>query len=308
MPMIDDAAALADLAVIRERVSHLTGQERVAQWHSGSLPLMPVMQLMGVRPFVADTEGSRTEMVLGPALLSASGRLPTGVLAVLADVVTGGAVGVAAGLARAFVTVTLSVEPVVRDLPTSGLLVARATVVETRGDLHFAEGTIHTGEGRYIARLAAWYVLTTARDRSGPADEDLAVTASVPPGAVGGVDPGPVGRLLGVRGIRVGEGTAEAVLPGSPRLMNMSLVLHGGVGALLTDLVSEAALGPGTGYRPIGATYSYLRATGAAGELVKVRARVLKPGGTIATVEAEVLTSQGKTALHAVVNASMGEV
>jgi acyl-coenzyme A thioesterase PaaI-like protein len=295
----------ADLAALRNVFEAYSAADRTQRWLDGRLPRIPAMALFGVHPQRADPDESLVELELRPDMLDADGHAPSGLLAFLTDVVTGTAVSASLPVAKPMVTVTITVEPAVDELPSDGFLVAHARVVSTRGDLIFAQGEIReakrAGEqgDRVLARVGAWYLRLASRP-GGTNPE--AHTTPQPPAPDLGL--GPVGQLIGVRSVELGPLSARAVLPMKPELMNIALNLHGGVGALYADLVCGAALGAGGSYRPLTSTYSYLRAAGSQGADVEVRARVLKPGRVVATVEAEVLSSEGKPALHVVTNAA----
>jgi uncharacterized protein (TIGR00369 family) len=299
---------LGDLIEVRKSFATLSPQARVAGWLDGSVPRIPVMTLFGVNPRDAEGGTSTADLEIRPDMLGADGCLPPGLLAYLTDVLAGTAISCVADR-RPMVTVTITVEPVVDDLPTEGFLTGRAKVVSTRGDRIFAQGEIRSAskpgehDGRLVARVGSWFLVLS--QRPGFAPKEPPTMAPPQPGSapLRDVGLGPVGQLLGVTSLEGTPGAAQAVLPMRPELMNLSLLLHGGVGALYADLVCAAALGGGT-YRPLTSTYSYLRSAGADGKDVGVRARVLKPGRAVATVEAEILTDEGKPALHVVTNAS----
>lgn len=279
----------------------MTARERANSWWTGELPLIPVMGLFGIRPRDIDAGTSHAYQQLSPDLLAADGTLPAGLLAVLADVVTGGAIAHRLPIGQGIVTVTLTVEPTVEQLPTEGTLVGSATVVAERGPLYLAEGDVRTLGGQQVARLSAWFMRLPGRSAVTPSDPPSTGPVSLPADA--GL--GPIGRLVGITELSRADGSAAATAVVRPDLVNLGLALHGGAGALLADLVCLAALGEGASHQPLTSTYSYLRSTGVIGAPVQVQARVLKPGRTVAAVEAEVLTAAGKPALHVVTNAAM---
>jgi uncharacterized protein (TIGR00369 family) len=299
---------LADLLKVRESFVELSAPARVAGWLDGSVPRIPAMMLFGVNPRNADGGVCTADLEIRPDMMGPDGCLPPGLLAFLTDVLAGTAISYFSNR-RPMVTVTITVEPVVDDLPTDGFLTGQAKVVSTRGDRIFAQGEIRAAskpgehDGRLVARVGSWFLVLDQRPGFTPKDPP-AITSPAPSSApVPDVGLGPVGQLIGVTSLVTTPGAAQAVLPMRPELMNLSFLLHGGIGALYADLVCAAAVGGGT-YRPLTSTYSYLRSAGADGTDVGVRARVLKPGRAVATMEAEILTEAGKPALHVVTNAS----
>lgn len=294
----------ADLYDLRDVFEASTAAERTRRWLDGSLPRIPAMALFGVNPRVADERHTQVDLELRPDMLGPDGQVPAGLLAYLTDVLAGTACSARSG-GRPMVTVTITVEPVVDEFPTEGFLSATGGVISTRGDRIFAQGEIRAarrpGEvgDRVLARVGSWFLVLANRPggaSSGP--------FRLPPRPAPDVGLGPIGQLIGVAALERGPGSARAVLPMKPEIMNLALMLHGGIGALYADLVCAAALGEGATYRPLTSTYSYLRSAGAGGTDVEVNARVLKPGRAVATVEAEIASAEGKPALHVVTNAA----
>lgn len=295
----------ADLFALRNIFETRTAVDRTNGWLDGSLPRIPAMALLGVTPRRADPSGSLVDLELRPDMLGPGGQLPAGLLAYLTDVIAGTACSTLSNL-RPMVTVTITVEPVVDEFPTEGYLAASGKVISTRGDRLFAQGEIRAasrpGEigDRLLARVGSWFLVLG--ERPGGRSSGPFRLPQQPPAPDLGL--GPVAQLIGINSLERGPGTARAILPMRSEIMNLALMLHGGIGALYADLVCAAALGEGETYRPLTSTYSYLRSAGAGGSDVEVKARVLKPGRAVATVEAEISSAEGKPALHVITNAA----
>ena len=279
--------------------------EHFAAWIDGRAERMPVWRTFGMQAIGIDDAGATIRLPLEPFLLDGAGRLPAGVVAVLADSVVGCSLAASmerGDLAQPSVTVTLTLEPTVDALPTTGYIEATGRLI-ARHDPHvLMAATVHDGDGGQVAEVRAWFSLLPGRVPTEISWDDP--DASFPPddGPLEGPDAGlgPIGAHLGLT--RPDEGRLR--LRSRPGLCNRLGTLHGGVGALLADLAAGAALGGGH-YQPLTTTYSYLRTTGRGGEIVDIEAEVVKPGRAVAMAESRVLTADGRVALHAVVNADV---
>lgn len=279
-------------------------REHFAAWASGQAVRLPVWRTFGMQAVGADDDGATIRLPLEPFLLDAAGRLPAGVLAVLADSAVGCSLAVSMerdGFAQPSVTVTLTLEPTVEHLPTRGHLDCTGRLI-ARHDPHvLMAATVCDDHGAQVAEVRAWFNLLPGRVAGEISWDDPDASFPPDPGPLDGPDAGfgPIGEHLGLT--RSGE---RLRLRSRPGMCNRLGTLHGGVGALLADLAAGAALG-GERYQPLTTTYSYLRTTGRAGQIVDVEAEVVKPGRAVAMVESRVLTADGRVALHAVVNADV---
>lgn len=116
---------------------------------------------------------------------------------------------------------------------------------------------------------------------------------------------------LGVELVALGAGWCEARLPLQPWHLQQTGVAHAGVVATLADHCAGAAatttLPPGASVVTAEFKINLLR--GARGEALRCRAEVLKPGRTLAVVEASVFAeAAGRSELVARLNATMAVV
>lgn len=291
--------------------------EHFAAWIDGRAERLPVWRTFGMQAVAIDDHGATIRLPLEPFHLDAAGRLPAGIVAVLADSAVG--CSLAASMERSdsaqpSVTVTLTLEPTVEQLPTRGHLECTGRLI-ARHDPHvLMGGSVFDDTGRQVAEVRAWFSLLPGRLPPEISWEDPDASLGPDGGRLDGPDAGlgPIGAHLGL----IRESGGPLRLRSRPGLCNRLGTLHGGVGALLADLAAGAALdsiGPARGlpaptapqYQPLTTTYSYLRTTGRAGEIVDVEAEVVKPGRAVAMAESRVLTADGRVALHAVVNADV---
>ncbi|HVU71911.1 MAG TPA: hypothetical protein VHE83_03015 [Mycobacteriales bacterium] len=296
-------------------------REHFTAWADGRAKRLPVWRTFGMQAVRADDDGATIRLPLEPFLLDARGRLPAGVVAVLADSAVGCSLAVAmerADFARPSVTVTLTLEPTVEELPTSGHLECTGRLIARHEPHVLMAADVRDEAGRQVAEVRAWFNLLVGRVAEPISWDDPDEGFGEDPGPLDGPDAGlgPIGNHLGlIRADGSADGArtdgARSQAPGArlrlrsrPGFCNRLRTLHGGVGALIADLAAGAALG-GERYQPLTATYSYLRTTGRVGQIVNVEAEVVKPGRAVAMAESRVLTADGRVALHAVVNADV---
>lgn len=279
--------------------------EHFGAWIDGRAERLPVWRTFGMQAVAIDDDGATIRLPIEPFHLDAAGRLPAGIVAVLSDSAVGCSLAASmerSDTAQPSVTVTLTLEPTVERLPTTGHLECTGRVI-ARHDPHVLMGaSVHDDRGEQVAEVRAWFSLLPGRVPTEISWDDP--DASFPPddGPLDGPDAGlgPIGAHLGLT--RPEGGPLR--LRSRPGLCNRLGTLHGGVGALLADLAAGATLG-GEQYQPLTTTYSYLRTTGRGGEIVDIEAEVVKPGRAVAMAESRVLTADGRVALHAVVNADV---
>jgi uncharacterized protein (TIGR00369 family) len=108
--------------------------------------------------------------------------------------------------------------------------------------------------------------------------------------------PPPIGELMGMQLVAVGEGTAEVTMEAGARHHNPMGALHGGVICDLADLAMGIALGTlfeeGEAFTTIELKTNFLRPI-LAGRLT-ARARVVHRGRTVSLVECDVTSADGK--------------
>ena len=176
-------------------------------------------------------------------------------------------------------TVALTVDHL-EPAPVSGALVARCTATPwTGGGPQHASGTVTDEAGRAVAAVSGWFL-------AAPAD-------AVHVERVGRVHEPVASDLLDLLGIGPG---ASFALHARDALSNALGTLHGGVGALASQLAAEAALRPGP--PPRSSRFTFLRPTPRDGS-VTVTGSVVRRGRRTGVAEAGVTGPDGRLVLTA---------
>ena len=111
-----------------------------------------------------------------------------------------------------------------------------------------------------------------------------------------------IGRLLGMRPVRVDEGAVSFAVTPQPDFANPLGTVHGGICATLLDSVMGCAvhttLPAGAGYTTLELKVNYIRAVQTDdGELTGV-GEIIHVGGRTATAEGKVFSADGKLVAH----------
>ena len=111
-----------------------------------------------------------------------------------------------------------------------------------------------------------------------------------------------IGRLLGMRPVRVDEGSVSFAVTPQPDFANPLGTVHGGICATLLDSVMGCAihttLPAGAGYTTLELKVNYIRAVQTDdGELTGV-GEIIHVGGRTATAEGKVFSADGKLVAH----------
>jgi len=197
-------------------------------------------------------------------------------------------------------TSVVSTLPDLRGVTTISMTVDHLGPAPVQGDLHaeceaspyagdgpaYAAGVLRDDDGREVARVSGWLLPTPAAGLS--ADR------------VGLVREQPAGDLLEL--LRIGPGP-EFELVARDALSNAIGSLHGGIGALASQLAAETALGEGV--RPLTSTFAYLRPTPRDG-CVTVRGSVVRRGRRTGAAAADLVDPDGRLVLRATVGAALG--
>lgn len=112
----------------------------------------------------------------------------------------------------------------------------------------------------------------------------------------------PLGLVLGMRLIEVGDGFAVFEGEPKPQYYNPRGVIHGGWMASILDSALGCAihtqLGPGVGYGTVELKVNFVRALTEAAGLVRCRADVVHMGRRLATSEGRLTDKDGKLYAH----------
>ncbi len=312
----------------------LPGIERMRGWRTGLIPAAPMVYLteMGVGDI---SEGNASFTIpASPWFSNATGLIPGGLLAVLADAPLGAALGTVMEPGEWFTTAELSLsflrpvrpEPETR-ISAGGQLIHRGgTVALTEAFLvnETSEELVAFGS----SRLSIFRPVEDLPDPpSDPPEVDQELPGSKPDhplrlplegetlapevfasksgleilrSFISGELPGPpLSRLTGMRIIEAGEGEVAMALPSSKWLTTSAGTVQGGFTAMLAEASLAAAVfstaEAGTATAPLDLKVNYLRPVFADERDLTARARVVHRGRTIAVSNAELTNADGKT-------------
>ncbi|MGV9670218.1 MULTISPECIES: PaaI family thioesterase [unclassified Gordonia (in: high G+C Gram-positive bacteria)] len=111
-----------------------------------------------------------------------------------------------------------------------------------------------------------------------------------------------IGRLLGMRPVRIDEGDVEFVVTPKPDFSNPLGTVHGGICATLLDSVMGCAihttLPAGVGYTTLELKVNYIRSVPLDADDLTGIGTVIHVGGRTATADGKVFTADGKLVAH----------
>lgn len=255
------------------------GVERLRRWRDEDRGVPPAVGRLRARLDMVEPASTLVRLPLHPELLRPGGH-PTGAItSLLADFGLTSSVVASLPDLRGVSTISLTVDHL-RLPPVDGALFAacRASAYADGKPQH-AAGVLHDEAGREIACVSGWFLPSTAEALS--ADR------------VGLVQEPPADHLLDL--LRIGPGSSFELVA-RDALSNAIGSLHGGVGALASQLAAEAALGPDV--RPLTSTFSYLRPTPRDGT-VTVTGSVVRQGRRTGVSSATVVGPDDRPVLHA---------
>ncbi|MCW2667775.1 MAG: hypothetical protein JWN57_2737 [Frankiales bacterium] len=267
------------------------GVARLRRWHAAR-GVPPAVGRLRMQLLAVELAATTVRMPLHPELLLPGPGTSAAVPAALADVGLTTSVVASLPSGQAVTTIAMTVDHLLAT-PASGALVATCrSEPYAGGAAQHAVGLIHDDTGRRVAAVSGWF-LPAEVPHEGAARTGL---PTEPPGA-------DLLELLQVAPAPPVEGALSFPLHARDALGNVSGTLHGGVGALTSSLAAEAVLGSGA--RLLTSTYAYLRPI-PRDAAVTVSARVLRRGRRTASVEAVLVTADGREALRAAVVAAVG--
>lgn len=306
----------------------MSGLEQMRAARDHRLPEPPISALTGLRVTDVGLGKSTFAMPASPWWQSGAGVFLAGTLAFVADAPLGGAILTSAPSAMGLSTSQLSINFLRPAGTRSQVLIAHGRLIHETRSTGLAEASIEDGRGRLLAHATSRCILTpippavaeVAANRESPAGPAVEIPApymTPPEGEVfgqeiwdtasgldlmrrfieGGFSP-PVFRLMGIRGIRVGDGAATVAMPASGWLLNAFGVIYGGSLALLADAAITVATAtivpPATAFSPLDLKINYLRPVfHSDGELV-ASAHLVHRGRTIAVATCEIVSATGK--------------
>jgi uncharacterized protein (TIGR00369 family) len=312
----------------------LPGLERMRGWQTGRIPTAPIVYLTEMG-FGDISEGTASFSIpASPWFANATGLIPGGMLAVLADAPLGAALGTLLEPGEWFTTAELSLtflRPVRPDpearISGGGKLIHRGRSVgltETFLINEASDELVAFGSSRLSI------VEPPAELPEPPADPpeiDQELPGSNPEHPLqrplrgellspevfaersgldvlrafiaGELPSPPIGRLTGMRVTEAGEGEATVVLPCSKWLSTSAGTVQGGFTAMLAEAALAAAVfstaEAGTAAAPLDLKVNFLRPVLPDGRDLTARARVVHRGRTLAIANAELSNADGKT-------------
>ncbi len=218
------------------------GVERLRRWRDEDTGVPPAVGRLSARLVSVEAGRTQVRLPLTPELLLPDGRSTGAVTALLADI--GLTTSVVASLPdlRGVTTISMTVDHL--SLPPSA---GRATVTCRAGDYvdgrpQHATGVVADEDGREVARVSGWFLPTPAEGLSAE--------------RIGLAQEAPAADLHDL--LRVGPGPGFTLVARNA-LSNALGSLHGGIGALASQLAAEAALEGSV--RPLTSTFAFLRPT-----------------------------------------------
>lgn len=317
----------------------IEGPDRFARFAEVSLP-PPIGHFIGLRP--VETNGSWTtgRMPVSPWLVSPQGRIPLGVLAVVADLAFGVVLGSTLPPGAGFTTAELSLTRV-REAALTGELEARGKLIHSSSQMAFSEAQVFDGEGQLIAagtsRLAVFPPmpeLPKVPDVIVPIEQPTYDTpdpwARTPTGDV--LDPAvwsslsglevlraqasgdlprpPIGRLTGLAVTAADEGTATVTMPATEWMATPGRTVQGGFTAMIADAALACAIQThmerGDSFVPVDVKVNYLRPVIPDGRPLTGVGTVTHRGRSLAVAHATVTNADGKPVAVATGSAVVG--
>ena len=262
-----------------EQQAAADGVERLRRWRDEDRGVPPAVGRFGARLVAVSAAATRVRLPLLPELLLPSGRPSGAVTSLLADM--GLTTSVIASLPdlRGVTTISMTVDHHALP-PTDGALVSTCTAgAYADGRPQHAAGLVHDDAGRLVATVSGWFLAAPAE----------AVAAE----RVGLVTEPPAAHLLDLLGMDEGPGVE---LVAREALSNALGSLHGGVGALASQLAAGSELTPGSA--PLTSSFAYLRPT-TRGGAVRVVGELVRQGRRTGVAGASLVDADGRVLVRA---------
>ncbi len=306
----------------------LPGIDQLRLFVSGRVQNPPVSFLTGMRLTEVGAGSATFVMPVSGWLSTPQGLWTAGAIAILADGPLGCAIQTLLPPATGYTTTELSIN-LVRPVPLTGRLIARARVVHGGRRMALSEVSVTDDDGRLIAHgTSRCVIFPPAPDVLPPPTEipPLRVTHDtwVPPyerpveGDVlsqeiweqqSGLEVmqrliarelpwPPLSHLVGMRPTEASEGSCTFTMPSSAWLTSPSGLVLGGMSACLADVTLGASMQTtvpaGTALAPTDLRVQFIRPVPSDSGLIKARAEVVHRGRTMAVSRAELTNEQGK--------------
>ena len=264
------------------------GLERLRRWRDEDRGVPPAFGRLGARLEEASRCATAVRLPLSEELLLPGGRASGAVTSLLADFALTTCVIASLPDLRGVTTVSMTVDHLALP-PQSGSLVSRCTAQPyADGRPQHAAGALFDDTGSQVAAVSGWFLAAPAEALS--ADR------------VGLVEEPPADSLLDLLQVDAGPSFS---LHARDALSNALGTLHGGVGALASQLAAEAVLAPEVGgaegaeaLRPLTAAFAYLRPTPRNGS-VTVTGSAVRRGRRTGASTASLVGPDGRLVLQA---------
>lgn len=307
----------------------LPGIEQLRLFLTGQAPNPPISYLTGMHPTEIGAGSATFVMPISSWLSTPQGLWTAGAIAILADGPLGCAIQTLLPPATGYTTTELSIN-LVRPVPSSGRLIARARVVHGGRRMALSEVSVTDDHGRLIAHGTSRCVIFPPLPDLPPPPAQIPVREAeddgwVPPykrqvqgvvldqeiwanrsglevmqGLIARELPWPpISYLMGMGPTEASDGTCAFSMPTSPWLTSPSGFVLGGVTACLADVVLGAAIQTtvpaATALAPTDLRVQFIRPVPPDSGSIIARADVVHRGRGMAASRAEVTNEQGKT-------------
>lgn len=315
------------------------GPDRFERFLDYSLP-PPCSHLVGLHPNWGDPSSGGV-MPVSPWLISPQGRIPLGVIAIVADFAFGTALGATLPPGVGFTTAELSLTRL-REPVLDGELVATGKLVHASSQIGFTEAQVHDSQGNLVAagtsRLSVFppmelppmpenpeRVVQPIYDtpdpwQRAPGGEVLGaeVWSSLTglevlrAQAAGDLPRPPFGRLTGLTVTAAEEGTATLSMPATGWLTTPAGTVQGGFTAMLADAALACSIQThmerGDSFVPVDVKVNYLRPVFPDNRPLTAVGTVTHKGRSLAIAHASVTNSDGKPVAIATGSAVIGSL
>lgn len=313
----------------------LPGLEALSLFTTDRVLPPPISYLTGMSLTEIGPGTASFEMPMSGWLLGPHGTSYLGILAILADGPLGCAIHTALPGGLGYTTTELSLS-LVRPVPTTGTLTARARVIYTGSSTALSDAEVVAEDDRLIAHCTTRCSIFPAPPIEEPLPDLPVLDVAHPPQSpfrqpprgyvvpdevwegrsglevlqahvAGDIPPPPIGELLGLRPTSVAEGAATFVQPAHGWLCQPLGWVEGGVTACLADSAMAAAVqstvADGRAYAPVDLRVNFLRPVAPDGRELTATATVAHRSRTMAYTRCDVVNLDGKVVATATATA-----